>query len=124
MGFANFVTAAVESDDPKIKGSCMVILHEDDPAVRPRATTLARPSALLDERPDPLTRCQPWIIGGYAVRTASLSPTSATAMAPSRLPPHRAGISDAFGCCCRPEPVIRYQRIATRRAAIAGNAAL
>ncbi|HYL82134.1 MAG TPA: acyl-CoA dehydrogenase family protein, partial [Candidatus Acidoferrum sp.] len=31
MGFANFVTAAVESDDPRIKGTCMVILEEGDP---------------------------------------------------------------------------------------------
>ena len=29
MGFANFVTAAVDSDDQRIKGSCMVILEED-----------------------------------------------------------------------------------------------
>ena len=27
MGFANVVTAAVDSDDPRIKGSCMVILE-------------------------------------------------------------------------------------------------
>src|ERR1039457_2792493 len=31
MGFANFVTAAVDSDDPRIKGSAMVILEEGDP---------------------------------------------------------------------------------------------
>ncbi|MCP5114131.1 MAG: acyl-CoA/acyl-ACP dehydrogenase, partial [bacterium] len=30
MGFANFVTAAVDSGDERIKGSCMVILEEND----------------------------------------------------------------------------------------------
>src|ERR1035438_10915730 len=33
MGFANFVTAAVDSDDPRIKGTCMVILEETDPGL-------------------------------------------------------------------------------------------
>ena len=31
MGFANVVTAAVDSDDPRIKGACMIILEEGDP---------------------------------------------------------------------------------------------
>ena len=54
MGFANFVTAAVDSDDPRIKGSCMVILEEDDPGIFDRGTptTQARPPALLHPRPD------------------------------------------------------------------------
>ena len=29
IAFANFVTAAVASDDPQIKGSCVIILEED-----------------------------------------------------------------------------------------------
>ena len=33
MGFANFVTAAVDSGDDRIKGSCMVIIEESDPGV-------------------------------------------------------------------------------------------
>ena len=38
MGFANFVTAAVDTDDPRIKGSCMVILEETDPGIFDRGT--------------------------------------------------------------------------------------
>src|SRR6478609_5849363 len=38
MGFANFVTAAVESDDPRIKGTMMVILEESDPGMFDRGT--------------------------------------------------------------------------------------
>ena len=30
MDFANFVVAAVESDDARIRGSCMIILEEGD----------------------------------------------------------------------------------------------
>jgi hypothetical protein len=33
MAFANFVTAAVDSADPRIQGSCMVILEETDPGI-------------------------------------------------------------------------------------------
>ena len=53
MDFANFVTAAVDSDDERIKGSCMVILEEDDPGLYDRGVPDAEagPSALLDPRP-------------------------------------------------------------------------
>ena len=33
MDFANFVVATVASDDPRIQGTCMVILEEGDPGV-------------------------------------------------------------------------------------------
>ena len=38
IAFANFVTAAVTSDDPRIKGSCMVILEEGDEGIFDRGT--------------------------------------------------------------------------------------
>ncbi len=52
MGFANFVTAAVDSADPRIKGSCMVILEESDPGIFDRGAPdeEAGPPALLDPR--------------------------------------------------------------------------
>ena len=52
MGFANVVTAAVDSDDPRIKGSCMIILEEGDPgSLGPRhADQETRPPAFLDQR--------------------------------------------------------------------------
>jgi hypothetical protein len=52
MGFANFVTAAVDSDDPRIKGTCMVILEETDPGtLRPRhAHAQAGAPAFLHQR--------------------------------------------------------------------------
>ena len=49
MDFANFVTAAVNSDDPRIKGSCMVILEE---ATRAPSTAARRPrSSFTSSRP-------------------------------------------------------------------------
>ena len=38
IAFANFVTAAVMSEDPRIKGSCVVILEEGDPGTFDRGT--------------------------------------------------------------------------------------
>ena len=38
IAFANFVTAAVNSDDPRIKGSCVVILEETDEGTFDRGT--------------------------------------------------------------------------------------
>ena len=43
MGFANIVTAAVDSADPKIKGSCMIILEQNDPGIFDRGPDRARP---------------------------------------------------------------------------------
>ncbi len=38
MGYANFVVAAVDSDDDRIKGSSMVVLEETDPGIYDRGT--------------------------------------------------------------------------------------
>jgi hypothetical protein len=38
IGFANFVTATVDSEDERIKGSCMVILEQGDPGIFDRGT--------------------------------------------------------------------------------------
>ena len=54
IGFANFVTAAVDSGDERIKGSCMVILEEGDPGTFDRGTPTkkAGASAFFDGRSD------------------------------------------------------------------------
>jgi len=53
MAFAKFVTAAVDSGDPRIKGTCMVILEETDPGTFDRGTP-AR--TLVHRSPRPGTR--------------------------------------------------------------------
>jgi alkylation response protein AidB-like acyl-CoA dehydrogenase len=54
MGFANVVTAAVDSDDPKIKGSCMVILEEGDPGIWDRGTPTKKLVHQLSSTNDPV----------------------------------------------------------------------
>ena len=53
MGFANFVTAAVESADPRIKGTCMVILEDGDPGVFDRGTPTRKLVHQLSSTRDP-----------------------------------------------------------------------
>ena len=71
MGFANFVTAAVESDDPRIKGTCMVILEETDPGSFDRGTPTRKLVHQLSSTNDPVLSLKvpaSRIIGGYSVR--------------------------------------------------------
>ena len=58
MGFANFVTAAVESDDPRIKGTCMVILEETDPGIFDRGTPTRKLVHQLSSTRDPIFSLQ------------------------------------------------------------------
>ena len=58
MGFANFVTAAVESDDPRIKGTCMVILEEADPGIFDRGTPTRKLVHQLSSTRDPIFSLQ------------------------------------------------------------------
>ena len=116
MGFANFVTAAVDSDDPRIKGSCMVILEETDPGIFDRGTptTQAGPPALLHPRPDlqpevPASR----IIGGYTVKDGVIVPNYSHGEiieAVFRRTRVTVGVMTAAKLLSAIEPVIRYQR--------------
>src|SRR3974377_2212555 len=77
MGFANFVTAAVESDDPRIKGTCMVILEENDPGIFDRGTPTRKLVHQLSSTRDPifsLTVPASRIIGGYTVKDGVILP--------------------------------------------------
>ena len=77
MGFANFVTAAVESDDPRIKGTCMVVLEEGDPGVFDRGTPTRKLVHQLSSTRDPifsLTVPASRIIGGYSVKDGVIIP--------------------------------------------------
>ena len=77
MGFANFVTAAVESDDPRIKGTCMVILEETDPGIFDRGTPTRKLVHQLSSTRDPIFSLQvpaSRIIGGYTVKDGVIVP--------------------------------------------------
>ncbi len=77
MDFANFVTAAVESDDPRIKGTLMVILEETDPGTFDRGTPTRKLVHQLSSTCDPvfnLTVPASRIIGGYTVKDGVIIP--------------------------------------------------
>jgi len=77
MGFANFVTAAVESDDPRIKGTCMVILEEGDPGSFDRGTPTRKLVHQLSSTNDPVLSLRVpahRIIGGYTVKDGVITP--------------------------------------------------
>ena len=77
MGFANFVTAAVESDDPRIKGTCMVILEETDPGTFDRGTPTRKLVHQLSSTRDPIFSLNvpaSRIIGGYTVKDGVIVP--------------------------------------------------
>ena len=77
MGFANFVTAAVESDDPRIKGTCMVILEENDPGTFDRGTPTRKLVHQLSSTRDPIFNLRvpaSRIIGGYTVKDGVIVP--------------------------------------------------
>ena len=77
IGFANFVTAAVDSDDPRIKGSCMVILEEGDPGIFDRGTPTRKLVHQLSSTGDPIFNLQvpaSRIVGGYDVKDGVIVP--------------------------------------------------
>jgi alkylation response protein AidB-like acyl-CoA dehydrogenase len=77
MGFANVVTAAVDSDDKRIKGSCMIILEETDPGTWDRGTPTKKLVHQLSSTRDPVLSVRVpanRIIGGYTVKDGVIIP--------------------------------------------------
>ena len=77
MGFANVVTAAVDSDDKRIKGSCMVILEEGDPGIWDRGTPTKKLVHQLSSTNDPVFNLKvpaSRIVGGYTIKNGVIVP--------------------------------------------------
>ncbi|MGD0259948.1 MAG: acyl-CoA dehydrogenase family protein [Verrucomicrobiota bacterium] len=77
MGFANVVTAAVESDDPRLKGTCMIILEEGDPGTWDRGAPTRKLVHQLSSTRDPVLNVRlpaNRIIGGYTVKDGLIIP--------------------------------------------------
>ena len=117
MGFANFVTAAVDSDDPRIKGSCMVILEESDPGMFDRGVPTRKLVHQLSSTRDPDLQpaASPPAASSAATRsrTASSSPTishSEMIEAVFRRTRVTVGLMTSAKLLSAVEPVIRYQR--------------
>ncbi len=116
IGFANFVTAAVNSDDPRIKGSCVVILEEGDPGTYDRGTVTKKLVHQLSSTGDPIFNLKvpaSRIVGGYTVKDGVIVPNYTHAeiidavFRRTRVP---VGLMTAAKLLSAVEPVIRYQR--------------
>ncbi len=116
MGFANFVTAAVDSADPRINGSCMIILEETDPGTFDRGTPTRKLVHQLSSTSDPIFRMRvpaSRIIGGYTVKDGVIVPNyrhSEIIEAVFRRTRVTVGLMTAAKLLSAVEPVIRYHR--------------
>lgn len=116
MGFANFVTAAVDSDDARIKGSAMIILEEDDPGLFDRGATTLKLVHQLSSTSDPILNLRvpaSRIIGGYTVKDGVIIPNIShgdvieSVFRRTRVP---VAVMSSAKLLSAVEPVIRYQR--------------
>src|SRR5512133_3292419 len=116
MGFANFVTAAVESSDPRIKGSCMIILEQTDPGLFDRGVPTRKLVHQLSSTNDPVLSLKvpaSRIIGGYSIKDGQIVPRynhGEIIEAVFRRTRVTVGIMTTAKLLSAVEPVIRYQR--------------
>ena len=116
MGFANVVTAAVDSDDPRIKGTCMVILEEGDPGVWDRGTPTKKLVHQLSSTNDPVFNLKVpahRIVGGYTIEDGVIIPNyshSEVIEAVFRRTRVTVGLMTSAKLLSAVEPVILYQR--------------
>ena len=116
IAFANFVTAAVNTDDPRIKGSCVVILEETDPGTFDRGTATKKLVHQLSSTGDPVFKLRVpanRIVGGYTVKDGVIVPNfnhSEVIDAVFRRTRVPVGLMTASKLISAVEPVIRYQR--------------
>ncbi|MEW5772101.1 MAG: acyl-CoA dehydrogenase family protein [Thermodesulfobacteriota bacterium] len=116
MDFANIVTAAVDTDDPRIKTSCMVILEDGDPGVFDRGAPTKKLVHQLSSTRDPVFSLKipaSRIIGGYTVQDGVIVPNYSHAeiigavFHRTRIP---VGLMSSAKLLSAVEPIIRYHR--------------
>ncbi len=116
MDFAGFVVAAVASDDPRIKGTCMIILEEGDEGTFDRGPVTHKLVHQLTSTRDPhfdLKVPASRIVGGYTIEDGAIVPNYSHArvldavFSRTRVP---AGVMTGAKLLSSIEPIIRYQR--------------
>ena len=116
IAFANFVTAAVGSIDPRIKGSCVIILEDGDEGSFDRGTPTKKLVHQLSSTGDPIFNLKvpaSRIVGGYTVKDGVIVPNFnhgeiiEAVFRRTRVP---VGLMTAAKLLSAVEPVIRYQR--------------
>ncbi|MCX7626275.1 MAG: acyl-CoA/acyl-ACP dehydrogenase [Candidatus Sumerlaeaceae bacterium] len=116
MAFANYVTVAVDTADPRIKSSCMVIVEETDPGVFDRGTPAKKLVHQLSSTRDPIISVRvpaSRIIGGYDIVDGVIVPRynhSEVIEAVFRRTRVTVALMTAAKLLSAVEPVIRYQR--------------
>ena len=116
MGFANFVTAAVDSDDARIKGSCIVIVEEGDPGTFDRGAATRKLVHQLSSTCDPIFNVQvpaSRIVGGYTVKDGVIVPNyshSEVIEAVFKRTRVTVALMTSAKLLSAVEPIIRYQR--------------
>ena len=116
MDFANVVTAAVDSADPRIKGSCIVILEKSDPGLWDSGVPTRKMVHQLSSTCDPvfnLTVPASRIVGGYTVKDGVIIPNfshSDVIEAVFRRTRVTVGLMTSAKLLSAVEPIIRYQR--------------
>ncbi len=116
MDFAGFVTAAVDSGDPKIHGSCMVILEKTDAGVFDPGAPARKLVHQLSSTTDPifdLTVPASRIVGGYTIEDGVVVPNyshSEIIEAVFRRTRVTVGLMTAAKLLSAVEPLIRYHR--------------
>src|SRR5215469_2134934 len=116
IAFANFVTAAVSSDDPRIKGSCVVILEEGDEGIFDHGTPTKKLVHQLSSTGDPIFNLKvpaSRIVGGYTVKDGVIVPNfnhGDVIEAVFKRTRVTVGLMTAAKMLSAVEPVIRYQR--------------
>ena len=116
MGFANVVTAAVDSADERIKGSCIVILEQTDPGIWDRGTPTRKMVHQLSSTRDPIFNLKVpahRIVGGYSVKDGVIVPNFSHGEiieAVFRRTRVTVGLMTSAKLLSAVEPVIRYQR--------------
>jgi len=116
IAFANFVTAAVCSDDARIKGSCVVILEETDEGIFDHGTPTKKLVHQLSSTGDPIFNLKvpaSRIVGGYTIQDGVIVPNfnhGEIIEAVFRRTRVTVGLMTAAKMLSAVEPVIRYQR--------------
>jgi len=116
IAFANFVTAAVGSDDPRVKGTCMVILEEADEGVFDHGTPTKKLVHQLSSTGDPIFSMKvpaSRIVGGYTVKDGVIVPNfnhTEVLEAVFKRTRVAVGLMSSAKLLSAVEPVIRYQR--------------
>ncbi len=116
MDYATVVTAAVDTDDKRIKSSCMVILEEGDPGLFDRGTATKKLVHQLSSTRDPNFQLKvpaSRIVGGYTVKEGVIVPNythSEVIEAVFKRTRVTVGLMTAAKLLSAVEPIIRYQR--------------